>query len=274
MRKLVVALGSGYSERTIKQMDIVADVGWDGFFTGLEHEKGNFAIAKRAKELGLFYQSIHAPFTNCDKMWEPGVVGDWEENNLLRCIRHASDVGVELVVSHAIIGFDKFTPNDIGVERYGRVAEEAKKLGVRLAIENTEGDAYFDKVITSLKDNPYLGFCIDTGHEMCYNHSNDLIGKYADKLFCTHLNDNMGQTEENIFWHDDSHLMPFDGIANWEKIAERLNKAGYKRELTFELTSKNKPNRNTHDRYNDLTINQFYALALEKAKKFRSILDK
>lgn len=274
MRKLVVALGSGFSQSSKEQMDIIANVGWDGFFTGLDLEKGNFSIAKKAKEMGLFYQSIHAPFVNCDKMWEAGVIGDWEENKLIRCVQHASDIGVELVVAHAIIGFDKFTPNDIGVERYARVGEIAKKCGVRLAIENTEGDAYFDKIITLLKDNPYVGFCIDTGHELCYNKGEDLITKYADKLFCTHLNDNMGQTTKNIYWHDDAHLLPFDGIRDWEETARRLNNAGYKRELTFELTSLNKPNRNTHDIYKGLTAEQFYTLALQKAKKFRSILDK
>ena len=98
-------------------------------------------------------------------------------------------------------------------------------------------------------------------------------GKYADKLICTHLNDNMGQTGDSITWLDDSHLLPFDGVADWNKIAERLNKAGYKGDLTFELTSKSKPERNTHDRYADLDFTGFAALALEKAKKFRDIIE-
>ena len=108
---------------------------------------------------------------------------------------------------------------------------------------------------------------------MCYNASRDIIGKYADKLICTHLNDNMAQTGDSITWLDDSHLLPFDGVGDWNGIADRLKKAGYKNHLTFELTSKNKPERNTHDIYAHLDCQGFAALALERAKKFRSILE-
>lgn len=84
---------------------------------------------------------------------------------------------------------------------------------------------------------------------------------------------NVAQTGDSITWLDDSHLLPFDGVGDWNGIADRLKKAGYKNHLTFELTSKNKPERNTHDIYAHLDCQGFVALALERAKKFRSILE-
>ncbi|MBP3370741.1 MAG: sugar phosphate isomerase/epimerase, partial [Clostridia bacterium] len=102
--------------------------------------------------------------------------------------------------------------------------------------------------------------------------SRDIIGKYSDKLCCTHLNDNMGQTTSSITWLDDSHLLPFDGVGNWDGIAARLKKANYTGDLTFELTVLNKPERNTHDIYAGLDFEAYSALALERAKKFKSMM--
>ena len=100
------------------------------------------------------------------------------------------------------------------------------------------------------------------------------MAKYGKKLIATHFNDNLGITDPaHVTWHDDLHLLPFDGIADWNGIADRLKKANYQNHLTFKLTSKSKPERNTHDIYAHLDLEGFTALALERAKKFRAILE-
>ena len=167
---------------------------------------------------------------------------------------------------------ERCTPTTLGLRRYEKIFTAAENLGVTVALENTEGEIYVEALMREFGSSDRVRFCIDTGHEMCYNASRDLIGKYADKLICTHLNDNMGQTGDSITWLDDSHLLPFDGVGNWQGIADRLNKAGYKGDLTFELTSRNKPERNTHDIYAGLDFRGFTALALEKAKRFRELI--
>lgn len=273
MRKLNVALGMGYSTPIFDQMKIVAELGWDGVFTGWSQGEDVVAYAKAISDLGLKYQSIHAPFGKVDKIWESETEGDKYTDEQIECLRHAKEAGVDLVVAHAIIGMDRCTPTVLGLRRFEKIFTAAENLGVTVALENTEGEIYVEALMREFGSSDRVRFCIDTGHEMCYNASRDIIGKYADKLICTHLNDNMGQTGDNITWLDDSHLLPFDGVADWNKIAERLNKAGYKGDLTFELTSKSKPERNTHDRYADLDFTGFAALALEKAKKFRDIIE-
>ena len=102
-----------------------------------------------------------------------------------------------------------------GVKRFETLANEAERLGIKIAIENTEGEEYLERLLSCLNGHPAVGFCIDTGHEMCYNESRDLISKYARQLLCTHLNDNMKITGDEITWLDDSHMMPFDGLADW-----------------------------------------------------------
>ncbi len=274
MRRLVLGTGMGFEQSTCEQIYEIANVGFEGIFTHWDENNGNKAFKKAAADADLFYQSIHAPFEKSYLMWEEGEEGERETDRQIRCLRAAAEVEVPIVVMHAIIGFDRFTPTDIGAERFGKLLNEAESLGIKIALENTEGECYLRRLMTEHRNNKALGFCIDTGHEMCYNHSQDLITEFGDKLIATHLNDNMKITGDKITWLDDSHLLPFDGLADWQGIANRLNAVGYEGPLTFELTSKNKPERNTHDIYKDLDFKSFLALAYKKASEFRCLIEK
>ena len=273
MRGLNIALGLGYPISITEQIEMVAELGWDGVFTDWSPTEDVVKYANALSRLGLRYQSIHAPFKRVDRIWECEIEGDKYTEEQIECLRHAKEAGVDIVVAHAIIGMDRCTPTALGLRRFERIFTAAENLGVTVALENTEGEIYVEALMREFGSSERVRFCIDTGHEMCYNASRDMIGKYREKLICTHLNDNMGQTGERITWLDDSHLLPFDGIADWNDIAARLNAAGYRGDLTFELTCKSKPERNTHDRYAELDFMGFAALALERAKKFREIIE-
>ena len=273
MRKLIISGGLGFDLSVFEQIEVLSDIGWDGMFTDWRKGTDIEAYAKALDARKMKYQSIHAPFSKVDKIWESELDGDAYAEEQIECIRQSAGAGVHLVVAHAIIGMERCTPTSLGLRRFERIFTAAENLGVTVALENTEGEIYVEALMKEFGSSPYVRFCIDTGHEMCYNQNRDLIGKYADKLVCTHLNDNMGQTGEKITWHDDSHLLPFDGVADWQGIADRLNAAGYKGDLVFELTSKNKPQRHTHDRYSHLDYKGFVTLALERAKRFREIIE-
>lgn len=274
MRKLILGTGMGFSDLSgLEQIPLIKKAGWDGVFTDWCEEDGNRALRAAIDREGLIYQSVHAPFKYCGKMWEEGEEGELEVARQIRCLRDCASVDVNLVVLHTIIGFDKFTPNELGIQRFGRIFDAAKQYGVTVALENTEGEVYLEALMNAYRDHPAVGFCIDTGHEMCYNESRDMITKYGDRLVSTHINDNMRVTGDHITWHDDAHLLPFDGLADWEGVARRLKAVGYKGPLTFELTVKNKPNRNTHDRYAHLDFDGFVSLALERARRFGEMMD-
>jgi sugar phosphate isomerase/epimerase len=87
-------------------------------------------------------------------------------------------------------------------------------------------------------------------------------------MFSTHLNDNMGITGDHLTWRDDAHMLPFDGVADWKGIADRMNAVGYKDALTFELTRFNRPERHTSDAYEKMSFEEYATLALEKAREF------
>ncbi len=275
MRSLILGTGLGFEKEIPigEQIVRIKNVGWDGIFTDWNESVGLSEYARIAKENGLIYQSVHAPFDKMDKVWEQGEAGDIEKDRLIRCIRETASIGVDIVVMHAIIGFDKYRPTNIGIQRFIEIVQAAESCGVRIALENTEGNVYLDTLLEAFSDYPTVGFCIDTGHEMCYNKSADLIGKYGNQLIATHLNDNMKITGNTITWLDDAHMLPFDGLANWRDIAARLKFAEYQGPLTFEVTSKSKPHRATHDRYSTLSFDEFVARALRKAKKFAAMMD-
>lgn len=260
----------------VEMVRIVKAAGFDGcFFDASAADPTLSDVAARVRSEGLILQSVHAPFGKMNRMWETGEEGDAALSELVGCLEDTARNGAPLMVVHAFIGFVPEHPNALGVERFGALVRRAEEIGVRIAFENTEGESYLQALRDALFSSPAAGFCIDTGHELCYNRGADMISKYGrnGKLFCTHLNDNLGVTGPEIFWHDDAHLMPFDGIADWDGIASRLKSVGYDGILTMELTTRNKPGRNTHDRYAALSALEFCSLAhgkvLQLAEKMK-----
>ncbi len=271
MHELCINTGIGYGLNVPEMLPHIKAAGFDGFFTSW-HEGNTKRIAELADKEGLLYQSVHAPFNEVDAMWEPGDKGEYVKEKLIACVNECKDAGVPRIIMHAIIGMDRHEPTEIGLQRFCRVVKRAEKIGMEVAFENTEGAEYLAAVMDRFRSG-YVGFCWDTGHELCYNYGRDMTELYGNRLSCVHLNDNTGMTDRNeMTWLDDAHLMPFDGITDWRSVAERLKKYGFRGELTLELTRNSKPNRNTHDVYKDLDGDGFLCLAREKAAELRQML--
>lgn len=266
------------TEKTTQEiLEIIAEIGFEAFFTGWSADRPISEYAKKARELGLEYQSIHAPFGSVRSFWS----GEEEAaekalRELTDCLEDCARNEVPLMISHVYIGFDEHPPvTQKGLDYFARLLREAERHGVRIAFENTEGEEFLDAVLTSFRDNKYAGFCWDSGHEMCYNGSKDLIAKYGDRLFGTHLNDNLGVRDfgGRITWHDDLHLLPFDGIGNWENIAARLRRWQFTDVLTFELNRSSKPDRHENDAYARLTLEEYVTAAYMRACRVAVLTD-
>ena len=201
--------------------------------------------------------------------------GEAEVLRQIACIRDAASWGCGLVVMHAVVGMERISPQESERERafrlFGRIFEAAREAGVLVALENTEGEQYLDALLTHFRGHSAVRFCIDTGHEMCYDHGHDLIGKYSDLLYCTHLNDNLGMSGSTITWLDDLHLLPFDGAADWEGIVSRLQAAHYRGDLTFEVKLEGREGRHEHDAYRALSFFGYASLARERAERLRKM---
>lgn len=265
--KLCLGTDGDFGIPIADQIRLFRKVGFEGFFTEWQTGADVAGWKRAADEIGMDYQSIHAPFGRAADMWEKGPKADEAVHELLSCLRDCAENGVPIMVLHAIIGFDRHTPTSEGLVNYKKVADAAGKLGVKIALENTEGEMYLSALMEGMKDYGCVGFCWDTGHEMCYNHSKDMLALYGGRLLCTHLNDNLGirDYDGRITWRDDLHLLPFDGIADWKNIADRLNRYGYNGYLTFELIKKSKPGRHENDSYAGMTLEAYVIEAYKRA---------
>ena len=268
--KLGINLMGGTGLSADQHVAMLKRIGWDGFFTGWERDKlGEFRAA--ADKHGMIWQSIHAPFTQVRYMWNEGELGEQVTEELIQCVRDCAEHGVPVMVIHPFIGFEDHDPTEAGLTNFGKIIAAADELGVRLGFENVEGEEYLSAIFETYAGHPSLGFCFDTGHELCYNRGKDMLAEYGHALCHTHFNDNVGVTGKDIFWTDDLHLVMGDGIADWKGIMARIRATDYDGPLMCELTFGNKPGKNTHDGYAAMGHEAFYVFALERVKEIAKL---
>ena len=267
-------LGGQGGLNTAQHIELIGQIGWDAFFTGWDHNRIE-EWANVAARKGLIYQSIHSPFSGegkVSRMWREGEEGVAVTNLLIDCIKDCARFDIPVMVIHPFIGFKDHTPTQVGLDNYARVVEVANKLGVTLGFENVEGEEYLAALMKTFWNEPCCGFCLDTGHEQCYNGGKDMMALYGEKLCHTHFNDNLGiilppdAPLENT-WHNDLHLVMGDGIVDWKGVMDRIDASPYEGPLICELTRGNKPGRHDHDGYAAMSIDAFYAFALDRARK-------
>ena len=277
-QKLCLALSECYGISYEEQIKLFKSTGFEGTAIDLSDKKADaYKIASAAKNENMLISYLHAPFNKSDDMWMEGEIGDVALAELLDCVETCSKLEIPAMVAHTFIGFDSDNiPTKIGIERYGALAVRANELGVKLALENTEGEEYLAALMKELSDIPSVSFCWDTGHELCYNYGKNLMALYGEKLSVTHINDNLGirDFEGKITYIDDLHLLPFDGITDWNSVAKRIVKSGFNGPLSFELSTKSKPGRHENDKYAAMPTEQYVAEAYIRACKVADLVIK
>ena len=277
-QKLCLALSKGYGISYDEQIKLFKSAGFEGCAIDLsDRDADAYKIAQTAKNEEMLISYLHAPFNKSDDMWMNGEIGDVALAELLDRVEICSRLEIPVMVAHTFIGFDSDNiPTQNGVERYGALAVRADELGVKLALENTEGEEYLSALMKELSDIPSVSFCWDTGHELCYNYGKDMTALYGDKLAVTHINDNLGirDYDGKITYIDDLHLLPFDGITDWNSVAGRIVKCGFEGPLSFELSTNSKPGRHDNDKYASMPIEQFVSEAYARACRFANLVIK
>ena len=268
--KLGINLMGGSGLSVDDHVALLRRIGWDSFFTGWDRERLDEYQAA-AEKYGMIWQSIHAPFHQVRYMWNEGELGEQVTAELIECVKDCADHNVPVMVIHPFIGFEEHDPTEAGLVNFGKIITAADELGVRLGFENVEGEEYLAAIFERYAGHPSLGFCFDTGHELCYNRGKDMLALYGHALCHTHFNDNVGVTGKDIFWTDDLHLLMGDGIADWKGIMRRIRACDYDGVLTCELTFSNKPEKNTHDGYSAMGHEAFYKLALERVRSIATM---
>jgi sugar phosphate isomerase/epimerase len=270
-QKIGISIDKNDSVSIGELLQIIKNVGFDAISPSLRSVSELAEIVNIAGELGLELQSLHAPFGKAADMWSCDKnVFSPAKKELLEAIDACERFHIPVVVAHTWIGFDyQFDEKSLHYDNFQEVVRYAEERNVKIAFENTEGIEYLLALMEHFRGNDTVGFCWDSGHEMCYNYSADILGELGSRLIMTHLNDNLGisRFDGKIYWTDDLHLLPFDGIGDWDYNIQRLRDARNQSILNFELSIASKPNRHENDVYAQMTLVEYFTEAYKRACK-------
>ena len=123
---------------------------------------------------------------------------------------------------------------------FASLADYAKEYGVTVCVENLPFPEYplttVEQVceIVDKLDRDNLKVCLDTGHAAIFFGSRvgDAVRYIGNRLEAVHIHDNMGKIDE--------HLIPGDGIVDWEDFAIALGEIGYDKVVSLETSAKHK----------------------------------
>lgn len=260
-------------DEVTEQIAHIARAGFDGFFTLFDHAYVE-RWANAAARHGITYASIHAPFLEAGKLWREGEEGERLVQELIDCLQDCARFDIPVMVAHAFIDFVDRTPTQIGFDRHARVLQAAERFGVTVAFENLVRAGDLAALMKKFSDVPCCKFCYDSGHEHCFNLGADMLALYGERLCHTHLNDNLGVIDPTLppveVPYNDLHLLPGDGTQDYADVMRRIDRTGYEGLLCFEIKLRNVAGRHDHDAYMNLPTEEFYALALERAKAVRN----
>ncbi len=253
----------------LENMGLIAEAGFTKTFYLWDDNVDAKAFSARAHELGIEIETLHSPFDVVSEIWNEGEIGDRYTERLRRCVWVAAEYGIPYVVVHTTCTNRAPLVSNLGIVRFGKIVHEAQKLGVKLAFENLEFVRHLALVMDEFKDSPNVGFCYDVGHEHCYSPGIKYLPLFGDRLFCTHIHDNLGiAPTKDMDYRDDLHRIPFDGNIDFSEVCRGIKATGFEGTLMLEVA-----NRKDYDFYKGYTPEQFYKKAYESALKLRELCD-
>ncbi len=261
-------IGCGLSE--CRQLPLIKQAGFDGFFAADTSPDSLKLCSKMAGELGLVFETVHAPFKETNHIWEPGEEGEEYLSSLKELVDLCSQIQVDKCIVHVTMGNTVPAVSQIGLDRFGQLCDYAKNRQVHICFENLEPHPHLEAVLAHIEDS-YHGFCWDIGHNICYTPHIDWTKKYGSRLKCLHIHDNKGVTQPgNIDYRDDLHLLPFDGSLDWDWFAGKLRECHYEGPITLEVSNQGR------EEYRNMTLEQYLTAAYERGcrirEKFESVL--
>ncbi|MCA1583712.1 MAG: sugar phosphate isomerase/epimerase [Acidobacteria bacterium] len=204
------------------------------------------ALAEWLDDTRLILSSMHAPIcaSLVDGIWgetySTAIADDGRRRRALAETEAALNVARTipypfLVVHLGVPGTDARGDNsrDAARRSLDELQRMAEAVNVRVALEvipnPLSAATALVRLIEEELDAPNLGICLDIGHARLMGDPIDAIEACSGHLVTTHLHDNQGRT--------DDHLVPFEGIIDWEAALLALQKIGYEGAWMFEVAN-------------------------------------
>ena len=178
---------------------------------------------------GAFYDMVSGSY-------DPDIV-TLTRQRYLQNLQIAADLNVSYVVFHLnYMGILKFPPSyrdkwhRRNVDFWGELVEEAKALGIVIALENMWEDD--PKLISNLLRevaHPNLAICLDVAHVQLFSplSINDWVTELAPWLYTSHLNNTDGKL--------DLHLPLHEGVISYEMVLPLLRALDLPPTFTLEM---------------------------------------
>lgn len=259
-RKLGINVDCLMGVSPLEAIEMIHRAGFETFFTGNQDRATVAALKQKADELGLCFEFIHAPFNGINNIWLSGMEYLTIHNAMKHSIDLAAENGIPTVITHVSSGWNAPAVNDLGLSRYDELVLYAKEKGVILAFENLRMTGNLAVLIDRYEKLDNVRYCFDCGHEHCYTKTVSWMDLFTTRAICTHIHDNHGRPFEDKVNDFDTHLLPFDGTYNYEKMMRKLDEYGYEGSLMLEVSNRKSP-------YCDLSHEDFLQTCYERIKK-------
>jgi len=205
------------------------------------------ALAEWLDDTRLTLHSFHGPIAAeyVQGSWRDGLtLAAADESRRQRAVEETTAVlNLAAVVPYQVLVLHCGVPAPYGqaadnhVPAMVRSLEElspiAAGVGVRLAVEVIPNALSTAASLVDLLDSEIeaadLGICMDVGHARLMGDVVDAIETCSGYLVSTHLHDNRGRT--------DDHLVPGQGVVDWDATLLAFQKVGYDGAWIFELAA-------------------------------------
>ncbi|GMQ55808.1 sugar phosphate isomerase/epimerase [Vallitalea sediminicola] len=221
----------GYIMPPTERVNKIIEAGFDSIMLWWDEElfskEGKKDLLK-ILEMDISIENIHAPYYECNKIWSNNEVErNYIINEFIKCIHDCYTYNIPVIVMHLTQGDYPHKPNINGLNSIKTILDEARRYGIRIAIENTRQEEFFEYILKNIKSD-WLGVCYDSSHANLYSTSIcEVLNKYGNRLMALHLSDNDGCT--------DRHWLPYEGVIDWNEIIIKLEEIEYTGNLSFEV---------------------------------------
>ncbi len=117
----------------------------------------------------------------------------------------------------------------VNAEAIRQLLPKAEECGVVILSENIPWGAAADpRIIADLVrevDSPWFGWCFDTGHAYCRGFYPEILSECCVVPLSLHIQDSIG---------GDDHLIPGDGVIDWDVFVQTLKSIGYTGDCVLE----------------------------------------
>jgi len=231
-----------YEKLSREHLALIADSGFDTIEifanrmqVDFDNQEQLLEIAKSVNNYGFVVNSVHAPFYfNLDELRRGIFVDIASEDEDLRRksveeIKASFSLASLFEVDYYILHFPYKIHRESMLKSIEELFKVAEHFQIKLCFENIPGNKTSVKHIVDFIEKELIpvGIGFDIGHSNLNNSVYSDIENYGVYFYSTHIHDNFGDS--------DSHLLPFEGNIDWERVFKLFKKADYKWGMMLEV---------------------------------------